>query len=222
MSFQNSSPAKYGKLIIARHTESEWNATGKWTGLRDVHLSEKGFHESALLGLEFQKTGIKLDKAFCSQQIRTLETLEGVLDSCRQFEVPIERDAAINERDYGDYTGKNKWQMKELVGEILFNKLRRGWDEPIPGGETLKAVYERVQPFYINKVLPLLREGKNVLIIAHGNSLRSLMKYIEKISDKDVSDLEMLFGSLIMYTVDQNGYKLTRQDLFINSPSPNA
>ncbi len=213
---------KNGKLIITRHTESEWNATGQWTGLRDVHLSEKGFHESALLGIAFAKTNLKLDIAFCSQQIRSLETLEGILDSSQQFDVPIERVADINERDYGDYTGKNKWQMKEMLGEEKFNELRRGWDAPIPQGETLKMVYNRVQPFYINRVLPRLKQGQNVLIVAHGNSLRSLMKYIEKVSDQAVQDLEMLFGCLVIYEVDQDGYKLSRTDLPINSPSPNA
>ncbi|MGZ6005044.1 MAG: 2,3-bisphosphoglycerate-dependent phosphoglycerate mutase [Candidatus Saccharimonadales bacterium] len=211
-----------GKLIIVRHTESEWNASGRWTGLRDVHLSQKGFHEAALLGLELEETGIKLDLAVCSQQIRTLETLEAMLDSSRQFDVPIDRAAAINERDYGDYTGKNKWQMKELIGEKEFNRLRRGWDEPIPNGETLKMVYERVEPYYLAKILPLLKSGKNILLVAHGNSLRALIKYIENISDEAVQNLEMMFGTVVVYQVDEQGHKLDRQDYKIVSSPPKA
>ena len=215
-------PISRGRLIITRHAESEWNATGKWTGIRDVHLSEKGFHESALLGLALQKADIKIDHAFCSQQIRALETLEGMLDSCRQFDVPIDRDGGLNERDYGDYTGKNKWEMKELLGEVAFDKLRRGWDQPVPKGETLKMVYERVVPFYEKQVLPLLEKGQNVLIVAHGNSLRSLMKYIERLSDQAVEDLEMLFGTLLIYEIDGNGFAVHREERMIDSPPPNA
>lgn len=211
-----------GKLVLARHAESEWNATGQWTGVTDVHLSEKGFHEAGLLGTAFRDLDIVLDKAYCSQQIRTRETLEGILDSSGQFNVPIERAAAINERDYGDYTGKNKWEVKDLVGEEQFNKIRRGWDVEIPNGETLKSVYERVLPFYLETVLPQLRQGQNIILVGHGNSIRSLIKYLESLSDTDVESLEMLFGEILVYEVDEEGRKISKSSAKVNTTPPKA
>ena len=211
-----------GRLLLTRHAESEWNATGKWTGLTDVHLSEKGFHEASLLGIALKDLDIRLDKAYCSEQVRTLETLEGMLNASQQFNVAYERRREINERDYGEYTGKNKWDMKELVGEDEFNGIRRGWNHPVPGGETLKTVYERAVPFYQNEVVPQLMAGKNVLLVAHGNTLRSLMKYIENISDAGVEELEMPFGNIIAYDVDPEGHMLAKDDTHIDSQPPNA
>ncbi len=209
-----------GQLILVRHAESEWNASGKWSGQRNVHLSEKGFHESALLGLEMPN--VKIDIAFCSEQIRTLETLEGILNTTHRFDVPIERSASLNERDYGIYTGRNKWEMKKEMGDKEYNAVHRGWDYPIPKGETLKVVYERVEPYYKQHILPHLTAGKNVLVVAHGNSLRSLTKYIENISDSAVVDLEMLFGSIVIYRVDEEGKAVHKEVRHINSPPPNA
>jgi D-lactate dehydrogenase len=211
-----------GKLIISRHAESEWNAEGRWTGTTDIHLSEKGFRASAKLGQLLKSMGHKVDIAYCSQQIRTRETLEGILDASQMFDVDIVREAAVNERDYGDYTGKNKWEMKQLIGEEAFNNLRRGWDIEVPGGETLKTVYERVIPFYKETILPLLNSGKNVLLVAHGNSIRALMKYIESISDEDVSNLEMIFGQLLVYTVDEEGHKTEKEIGQIETTPPVA
>ncbi len=211
-----------GKLLVARHAESEWNATGKWTGITDVHLSEKGFKESAMFGQALKKMDVHIDIAYCSQQIRTRETLEGMLDAAQQFEVDIITSSALNERDYGEYTGKNKWEMKELLGEEAFNALRRGWDVPVPGGETLKMVYERVAPFYKETILPLLLDGKNVLIVAHGNSIRALMKYLESIGDEDVSQLEMLFGQIIIYDVSADGLRGGSSVVQIDTKPPNA
>jgi len=211
-----------GKLLVTRHAESEWNATGQWTGITDVHLSSKGFHESALLGQALKTLDLPIDIAYCSEQIRTRETLEGMLDASQQFDVDIIINKALNERDYGEYTGKNKWEMKDILGEDAFNRLRRGWDEPIPGGETLKMVYARVIPFYKETVLPLLLDGKNVLLVAHGNSIRALMKYLESISDEDVADLEMLFGQIIVYDVTPEGLKASSKTTTIDTTPPNA
>lgn len=209
-----------GKLIIARHGESEWNARGVWTGTTDVHLTKKGFHEAKLLGEKIKD--IKIDNAFCSEQIRSYETLEDMLNSSGQPDVDIERSSAINERDYGDFTGKNKWQVKEEVGEERFQAIRRGWDEPVQGGETLKMVYERSVPFYKSQILPLLKNGKNVLVVAHGNSIRSLMKYIESISDEDISKVEMIFGEILIYDVDESGLMADKQVRKIETTPPPA
>lgn len=215
-------PKARGKLLIVRHAESEWNATGQWSGITDVHLSETGFKEAAMFGLALRELDVKLDKAFCSEQIRTLETLEAMLDASQQFDVPIARSGAINERDYGDYTGKNKWQMRDLLGEDKFNLIRRGWNQPIPNGESLKMVYDRATPFYLKEVVPLLNQGQNILIVAHGNSIRALMKYIESIDDKQIESLEMIFGDIVTYELDDQGKSLKRDDSVIDIKPPNA
>lgn len=209
-----------GQLVIVRHGESEWNALGKWTGHTDVHLSEKGYKEAAMMG-ELLKD-IKLDYAYMSQQQRTKETLEGILDASGQYDVPYEVAAAINERDYGVYTGKNKWEMRDEVGEEQFQRIRRGWDEPIPEGETLKMVYERAVPFYQDTVVPRLANGENVLLAAHGNSIRSLVKYIESVSDADIGEIEMIFGSALIYHVDDAGKCIDKNIRHIDTTPPPA
>jgi 2,3-bisphosphoglycerate-dependent phosphoglycerate mutase len=211
-----------GKLLIARHAESVWNVTGKWTGLTDVPLSGKGFKESVMFGQALKELDIHIDFGYCSEQIRSRETLEGMLDAAQQFDASVAVSHALNERDYGDYTGKNKWEIKDKIGEEAFNNLRRGWDVPIPGGETLKMVYNRVKPFYSETVLPRLKAGKNVLIVAHGNSLRALKKYLESISDEDVRNLEMDFGQIIVYDISPEGLKVGSAVVKINTTPPNA
>lgn len=211
-----------GKLIVSRHAESEWNATGQWSGIRDVHLSEKGFKESGMLGRALRDLNIKIDIAYCSEQIRTRETLEGILEASTQYDVEVIRTSAMNERDYGDYTGKNKWQMKEEIGEVAWDAIRRGWDVPVPNGETLKMVYARVLPFYLQTIVPLLRDGKNVLLVAHGNSIRALIKYIESVPEDKIGEVEMLFGDLLVYDVDQTGLQKAKSVSHIDSPVPHA
>lgn len=205
---------KHGTLILTRRGESEWNAAGRWTGTRDVMLTEKGKHEARLLGEALQD--IRLDYAFASQQIRSLQTLQNVLSAAKQPEVAFEQTPAFNERDYGDLTGLNKWQLKEKIGDEMFDGLRRGWDYPIPNGETLKDVYQRVIPFYLDHVVPLLASGKNVLITAHGNSGRSLMKYVESISNTEIANTGLPFGLIIFYTVDAEGKMLTKQERLVH------
>lgn len=209
-----------GCLIIVRHGESEWNILGKWTGTTDVHLSSKGFHEAALLGEKLKD--IPIDKAYISQQIRTKETLEGILDASKQYDVPYEVSAAINERDYGELTGKNKWQVQKEIGEQAFENVRRGWDYPVPGGETLKDVCNRAVPFYKQTILPLLIDNKTVLIVAHGNSIRALIKYIESKSDVEITKTEMIFGTILIYTVDDKGKLIEKQERQIASVPPPA
>lgn len=213
-------PTKNGKLMLARHGESEWNVLGKWTGTTDVHLTEKGFAEAAQLGELL--TDLPIHFAYCSQQMRTLETLENILDGSKQYDVQYDRSSAINERDYGDYTGMNKWEVRDKVGEAEFNAIRRNWDHPVPNGETLKMVFERVIPFYQEQVLPKLRGGKNVLLVAHGNSIRALIKFIEDVSDEGVADVEMPFGKIIVYDVTREGKIADKEERVIDIVPPNA
>ena len=198
-----------GKLILARHHESEWNKQGKWTGQRDRHLDQYGFKKSEDMGLLIKD--IRIDCAFASMLVRSIETLSCMLNTCERYEVPTEHSAALNERDYGDYTGKQKQEMHDLLGEEEYRKLHRSWDQSIPNGESLKMVYERTVPYFIDKILPKVNEGKNTLVVAHGNSLRTIIKYIEKISDDGIADVEMPFGSVIIYDVDEHGHMLSKE-----------
>lgn len=193
-----------GTLAIARHHESMWNKEGLWTGSRDIHLTEHGFKKSEEMGLLIRD--LPIDFAFASMQVRSIETLSCMLTALNRFDVPVEHTHALNERDYGDYTGKNKWEMEKLIGADAFEEMRRGWDVPIPHGETLKMVSERVLPFYRSVILPLLIAHKNVLVVSHGNALRSLMMYLESIPPEKVHELEMLFGAVVLYTVHEDGH----------------
>lgn len=201
-----------GKLVVIRHHESEWNKLGKWTGLTDVHMTPYGISESKKMG-ELVKD-FRFDYIFTSVLVRAKETLDAILSVHNgNSKAPIEEAKELNERDYGDYTGKNKWEMKEILGEEEFKKIRRSWDGPIPNGESLKMVYDRTVPYFIEKILPILREGKNVLIVAHGNSIRSIMKYIENISDEKIADTEIDFGEILIYDLNEEGKILNKEKL---------
>ena len=145
-----------------------------------------------------------------------------MLAAAGKSEVPFSVSPAINERDYGEYTGKNKWEMKEILGETAFNDVRRGWDVPIPKGETLKMVYERAVPFYIQTVLPLLAAGKNVLLVSHGNTIRALKKYVESISDEGIAEIEMPFGQILVYEVSSEGRVIRSSSSAIDTTPPRA
>lgn len=209
-----------GQLLLSRHTESEWNALGKWTGITDVHLSENGFRQAAEIGEGIKH--IKLDYAFCSLQMRTKETLEGILDGSSQVTVPYERSGDLNERDYGDYTGMNKWEVRDKVGEAEFNSIRRDWNHPVPNGETLKDVYERTIPFYLQVILPRLKAGETVLVVSHGNALRALIKFLEGISDEGVASVEMVFGTVLDYKVKDDGTMDAKSEMHIEMTAPPA
>ena len=199
-----------GKLVLVRHTESEWNQLGKWTGVVDVHLSPLGFETAKKMGKLIE--GIHIDKIFTSAQIRSKETLWSIQEgSSLPKDTPTEEAKELNERDYGDYTGKNKWDMQKLLGEEEFIKIRRGWDCNIPNGESLKMVYERSMPFFLSNILPVLKDGKNVLVVCHGNSGRAIMKYIENISDLDIAKVEFPFGQVLIYDLDGDGHILYKE-----------
>lgn len=186
-----------GTLVISRHGESEWNLLGKWTGWTDVGLTEKGRADTVRLGALLKD--IKLDEAYTSALQRTHQTLDALLEGRGMGSLPMTRAAELNERDYGDLTGKNKWEVKAEIGEEAFNGIRRGWDYPVPGGETLKDVYARVVPYFEREILPKLQAGENILLVAHGNSIRALMKRLERVPEEDMAHVEMPFGQLLVY-----------------------
>lgn len=194
-------------LVLVRHGESEWNAKGLWTGWTDISLSEKGKAEAKEAGEALKD--IHFDLAYTSTLQRAKQTLAGILEVVGQ-EIPTTEDKALNERDYGELTGKNKWEVKEQVGDEEFTKIRRSWDYPPPKGESLKMVYERVLPYYENEILPKLKEGKNVIVAAHGNSLRALIKYLDNISDADIPNFELATGGVYVYQLNNEGKVITK------------
>lgn len=190
-------------LVLVRHGQSEWNALGLWTGQRDVELTDQG-REEARRAVEHLKD-IPLHKAHTSKLTRAKQTLEEIKQALNHTELETVEHEALNERDYGDYTAKNKWEIAEQLGEEEFTKLRRNWDHPVPGGETLKDVHTRVLPYYEQEILKDLKEGKNVIVAAHGNSLRALMKHLENHPESKVHELEIGTGEVLVYEISDDG-----------------
>jgi 2,3-bisphosphoglycerate-dependent phosphoglycerate mutase len=201
--------SKDGILVLIRHGESQWNAINQWTGLTDIGLSEKGKHEAVSAAKCL--ADISFDYAYTSKLSRASNTLKIILDTLHATTVPVISDSALNERDYGVYTGKNKLEIKEQIGDEAYLALRRGWDTPVPQGESLKQVYDRVIPYYTHTIAPQICQGNNILIVAHGNSLRALIKYIEHIKDEDIAGVELATGEIILYKINSDGVVVSRQ-----------
>ncbi len=196
-------------LILSRHGTSEWNKLGKWTGLTDVDLAPEGVDEARRAGEAIK--GLEIHKVFTSALKRAHQTFEQIKKAAGQEHLVGNKHPALNERDYGQFTGKNKWQVKEEVGELEFQNIRRGWDAVVLGGENLKDVHARVVPYYEEHIRPHLLEGQNVLVVAHGNSLRALVKHLENISDKRIADLEIGFAEVYCYEIDKEGKILGKE-----------
>ena len=197
------------KLVLVRHGESEWNEKGLWTGWSNPSLTEKGKVQARETGELLKNT--HFDHAFTSKLARAQETLHEVLDVLSQSNLSVTQDEHLNERNYGDYTGKNKWEIQKEVGDETFMQIRRSWDYPIPNGESLKDVCNRVIPYYEQTIKPLLLEGKNVIVAAHGNSLRALVKHLENISEQDIPQFELPIAGAIIYEIDKNGTVLSHE-----------
>jgi len=197
-------------LALIRHGESEWNAQGLWTGRVDVSLTERGRREARSAARTLR--GIVFASCHCSSLRRAKESLEEAQKVLRCAHLPMISHSALDERDYGVLTGKNKWKIREEHGEEQFLKWRRGWNEPIPGGETLKDVYARAVPYFKNTILPELKQEKNVLVCAHGNSLRALVKHFERLTAAGIREVEIPTGGVYLYTVDRRG-KITSKEI---------
>jgi 2,3-bisphosphoglycerate-dependent phosphoglycerate mutase len=202
-------------LALVRHGQSEWNALGLWTGLRDIELNDIGINEARQAAESLR--GIKFDVAYTSALVRAHQTLAEILSTLDQQGIPTIANAAINERDYGDLTAKNKWDVQKEYGDEQFLKWRRSWDYPVPNGETLKDVHDRAAPYYDAHILPELQAGKNVIVAAHGNSLRALVKHLENIPETKIPSLEIGTGEVYLYTVDENG-KITDKEIRVANP----
>jgi len=200
-------------LVLVRHGQSEWNELGQWTGLTDVELTTIGRAEARAAAKTLE--AITFGAAHTSQLKRAQHTLHEILDELGQTQVEAQKVAALNERDYGQLTGKNKWQVKEEHGEAQFTRWRRSWDEPIPGGETLKDVHDRVVPYYEEHILADLKIGKNVIVTSHGNTLRALVKHLETIAETDVENVEIGTGEVYVYEIDETTGQIIAKDIKI-------
>ena len=190
-------------LVLVRHGQSEWNALGKWTGWQDIPLTDQGKQEAREAAKSLE--GLTFHKAYTSNLTRAQQTLAEIKDHLHHAELETIAHEALNERDYGDYTGMNKWEAKEQMGDEAFTKLRRSWDHPVPGGETLKDVHARAIPYYEQHILADLKQGRNIIVAAHGNTLRALVKYLESVPDDKVHTVEIGTGEVYMYTIDDSG-----------------
>jgi len=197
-------------LVLVRHGQSEWNLLGQWTGLTDVSLTDDGRKEARRAASTLED--IDLHRAYTSKLQRAKHTLDEIVEHLGRKDLLRTEHDELNERDYGDLTGKNKWQVKDEHGEEKFNLWRRSWDHPVPGGETLKDVSERVLPFYEKHILEDLKNGKNVIVAAHGNSLRALIKYLEGVADEEAHTVEIMTGEVLVYEIDDSG-KLIKKEV---------
>lgn len=197
-------------LVLVRHGQSEWNEKNLFTGWKDPDLTAQGIKEAEKAGKILKDKDITFDIMYTSVLQRAQKTGELILRGLGQDYVPTEKNINLNERDYGDLTGMNKDEARAKFGDEQVHVWRRSYDVPPPGGESLKNTYERVVPYFKEKIQPKIESGNNVLVAAHGNSLRSLVKYIEEISETDILKFEIATGEPIIYTIIDD--KLTRID----------
>ena len=192
------------KLFLLRHLKSQWNLENRYTGWTDVPLSKEGIKSAKDIskGLE----GFKIDKVCTSPLIRNRETVSLILENLGLKNIPIISDKALDERNYGELTGLNKDEIIKKYGEEQVHLWRRSYDIAPPGGESGKDVYKRAVPFFKKFAEKDLKDGKNVLIVASHNSLRTIVKYVEGISDEDIINVELPFGCLMKYDFDGSSY----------------
>ena len=200
-------------LILIRHGQSEWNALNQFTGWKDPDLTAKGIEEAHNAGRIINNLKINFDLVFTSALIRAQNTAEIILKEINQPLSTI-KNLALNERNYGDLAGLNKDDARKRWGDEQVHIWRRSYDIPPPGGESLKDTGERVLPFFMKEIHPHVCKGKNVLVAAHGNSLRSLIKFLDNISDEDIVKLEIPTGAPIHYVINEDGSVKSKQDFF--------
>lgn len=214
------------KLVLIRHGQSLWNAKNLFTGWTDVELSEQGIKEAKEAGHKLMAPGYEFDICFTSHLKRAIKTLWLALDTMDRCYLPVVRAWQLNERHYGDLQGFNKSEMAEKVGKEQVHIWRRSYDTPppqmsktderylamqerysdtqVPQAESLQMTCERVMPYFESEIAPLIRSGKRILISAHGNSLRALVKELDSISDADIPNLNIPTGQPLVYELDEN------------------
>lgn len=200
-------------LVLVRHGESEWNKLNLFTGWKDPDLTEKGRAEAAKAAQLLKAKGITFETAFTSDLTRAQHTLKIILEGLGQTGLETTRDQRLNERDYGDLSGLNKDDARKRWGEEQVHIWRRSFDVPPPGGESLKDTLARVLPYYEAKIWPAVKAGKNVIVAAHGNSLRALIMKLEGLTGEEIIKRELGTGVPIVYRLNANGSVKSREDL---------
>ena len=200
-------------LVLVRHGESQWNLENRFTGWVDVALSEKGVAEAKNAGVCLKKENIRFDRAYTSNLRRAQDTLSLILEKLGQMNIPVEKDQALNERHYGDLQGLNKTETAKKFGEEQVKIWRRSYDVAPPGGESLKDTAARTLPYFESKIVADLKKGLNVIVAAHGNSLRSIVMNLDKLSKEQVLELNLATGIPIIYQFDNNLKILSKKDL---------
>ena len=186
-------------LVLVRHGQSEWNLKNLFTGWKDPDLTEKGVSEAIAAGKKLNELGMKFDIAFTSDLQRAQKTCQYILDGVGQPDLETLRDQALNERDYGDLAGLNKDDARVKWGEEQVHIWRRSYDVPPPGGESLKDTAARTLPYFITDILPQVMAGKRVLVAAHGNSLRSLVMVLDRLTRDEILKVNLGTGVPMIY-----------------------
>lgn len=192
-------------LVLLRHGQSQWNLENRFTGWVDVALTEKGEQEARQAGEKIKAAGLPFDTTFTSVLQRAIRTLELVLGVLGQPHLPVEQDQALNERHYGDLQGLNKAETAKKFGDEQVRLWRRSYDIAPPGGESLENTAARTLPYLKDRILPTVQAGQNVLVAAHGNSLRSIIMHLDQLSREAVLSLELGTGVPVVYDIDAEG-----------------
>jgi 2,3-bisphosphoglycerate-dependent phosphoglycerate mutase len=200
-------------LVLVRHGQSEWNLKNLFTGWHNVDLTDKGVAEAREAGRKLKAQGLGFDIAFTSALKRAQRTLDLVLEEMGQGGIPIMRDQALNERDYGDLVGMNKDDARAKWGEEQVHLWRRSYDVPPPGGESLKDTVARALPYYVSEILPCVLRGQRTIVAAHGNSLRALVMVLERLSPEGIVKRELATGAPIVYRLNADATVASKVDL---------
>jgi len=186
-------------LVLVRHGQSEWNQKNLFTGWKDPKLTHQGINEAVEAGKSLKAEDMNFDIMFTSDLFRAQETGRLILKEMDQTDIPFVKHQSLNERNYGDLAGLNKDDARKRWGEEQVHIWRRSFDIPPPGGESLKNTAERVLPYFESEIMPKIDEGLNVLIAAHGNSLRALVMQLENIGPEEIVKLEIATGDPLIY-----------------------
>lgn len=200
-------------LVLVRHGQSEWNLKNLFTGWKDPGLTELGVKEAVAAGRKLKEQGLTFDVAFTSALTRAQTTLNLALKEMGQTGIPITKNLALNERDYGDLSGLNKDDARARWGEEQVLVWRRSYDVPPPGGESLKDTLARTLPYYVQEILPCVLRGQRTLVAAHGNSLRALIMVLEKLTPEQILKRELGTGAPVVYRLNADSTVASVKDL---------
>ena len=200
-------------LVLVRHGQSEWNLKNLFTGWKDPNLTDLGVKEAIAAGRKLKDEGLSFDVAFTSDLTRAQRTLDLALNEMGQSGIPITRNLALNERDYGDLSGLNKDDARAKWGEEQVLVWRRSYDVPPPGGESLKDTLARTLPYYVQEILPGVLRGQRTLVAAHGNSLRALIMVLEKLTPEQILKRELGTGAPVVYRLNADSTVASVEDL---------